>query len=91
MIRVRFFALVRELVECSQLEIAADFAATAANTAATTTAGALRAALAARGDKWQLALGERQVLIAVNQVMQDEHCLLQDGDEVAFFPPVTGG
>lgn len=90
MIRVRFFALVRELVDCSQLDIAADFAATAADSAAST-AGALRAALAARGDKWQLALGERQVLIAVNQVMQDEHCLLQDGDEVAFFPPVTGG
>ena len=86
MIRVRFFALVRELVDCSQLDIAANFSA---DTAAT--AGALRAALAARGDKWQLALGERQVLIAVNQVMQDEHCLLQDGDEVAFFPPVTGG
>lgn len=81
MIRVRFFALVRELVGCAQLDIPADYA----------TAGALRAALAARGDKWQLALGKRQVLVAVNQVMQDDSCALHAGDEVAFFPPVTGG
>lgn len=30
-------------------------------------------------------------LIAVNQEYTDSKTLLKDGDEVAFFPPVTGG
>jgi len=31
------------------------------------------------------------LLIAINQNMADKHASLQKGDEVAFFPPVTGG
>ena len=81
MIRVRFFALVRELVGSATLEMEADYA----------TVGELRAALASRGDKWALALESGAVLMAVNQTLQDESCPLADGDEVAFFPPVTGG
>ena len=81
MIRVRFFALVRELVGCASLELAAEYA----------TVGQLRSALASRGDKWALALESGAVLMAVNQTLQDEACPIVDGDEVAFFPPVTGG
>ena len=81
MIRVRFFALVRELVGSATLEMEADYA----------TVGELRAALASRGDKWALALESGAVLMAVNQTLQDESCPIVDGDEVAFFPPVTGG
>ena len=81
MIRVRFFALVRELVGSATLEMEADYA----------TVGELRAALASRGEKWALALESGAVLIAVNQTLQDESCPIVDGDEVAFFPPVTGG
>ena len=32
-----------------------------------------------------------QVLFAVNQEYVDADYQLKDGDEVAFFPPVTGG
>ena len=81
MIRVRFFALVRELVGCASLELEAGYA----------TVGELRAALASRGEKWALALESGAVLMAVNQTLQDETCPIADGDEVAFFPPVTGG
>ena len=81
MIQVRFFALVRELVGCATLEMEADYA----------TVGELRAALASRGEKWALALEAGSVLMAVNQTLQDESCPIVDGDEVAFFPPVTGG
>lgn len=31
------------------------------------------------------------VRVAVNQVYGDENSPLSEGDEVAFFPPVTGG
>ncbi|MEO5659064.1 MAG: MoaD/ThiS family protein [Polaromonas sp.] len=33
----------------------------------------------------------RSVRMAVNQVMSDESAALNEGCEVAFFPPVTGG
>lgn len=31
------------------------------------------------------------ILIAVNMEYTDSSCVLKNGDEVAFFPPVTGG
>lgn len=48
--------------------------------------------LAARGENYADALGERdQIRVAVNQVyVQGDHPV-SDGDEVAIFPPVTGG
>jgi len=56
-----------------------------------TTVGQLRAYLHGRGDAWQ-ALGEgRNVRAAVNQRMARPDDVLQGGEEVAFFPPVTGG
>ncbi|MBK8740293.1 MAG: molybdopterin converting factor subunit 1 [Betaproteobacteria bacterium] len=49
-------------------------------------------ALRARGGSWaaELAAG-RAVRVAVNQEMTDPAATLRDGDEVALFPPVTGG
>ena len=44
-----------------------------------------------RGQKWSSALGNISTLYAVNQEMVNAQYLLQAGDEVAFFPPVTGG
>ncbi len=57
-----------------------------------TTVAALRAWLAARGGVWaaELAPG-RAVRIAVNHDLARPDTLIQAGDEVALFPPVTGG
>ena len=53
---------------------------------------ALRALLRARGGAWSEALAEtRHVRAAVNQDMATDDTAVTDGDEVAFFPPVTGG
>ena len=53
---------------------------------------ALRQLLAARGGEWAGALApDRSVLCAVNQVIARPEQGVTDGDEVAFFPPVTGG
>ena len=53
---------------------------------------ALRDALLARGGAYAEVLARgRAVRVAVNQVMGREDTALQDGAEVAFFPPVTGG
>lgn len=46
-------------------------------------------------DVWQRSSGEESlpdnVLVSVNQVYGDAETTVQSGDEVAFFPPVTGG
>ncbi len=48
--------------------------------------------MVARGETWIEAFsGENKILIAVNQEMCERNTVVKDGDEVAFFPPVTGG
>ena len=56
------------------------------------TVAALRAWLAARGGTWaaELAPG-RAVRIAVNHDLAGPDTPVRAGDEVALFPPVTGG
>jgi molybdopterin synthase sulfur carrier subunit len=44
-----------------------------------------------RGEQWQSVLSNSNVLIAVNQEMVNSTQAICDGDEIAFFPPVTGG
>lgn len=56
------------------------------------TAAELVACLRARGGTWADALDERErLLIAVNQELAHADTPVRDGDEVALFPPVTGG
>jgi molybdopterin synthase sulfur carrier subunit len=45
-----------------------------------------------RGDVWETELAPgKPVRVAVNQDMAEPSTPVADGDEVAFFPPVTGG
>lgn len=81
MIKVLFFAQVRELAGTDQLDIPAEY----------TSVEQLRAALAGQGGRWSLALESGKLLAAVNQTLVSLQHPLHDGDEVAFFPPVTGG
>lgn len=80
MIKVLYFARLREQLGCAE-ETLADTPATLAE---------LIAELSARGESWQQALSGR-VLYAVNQEMASADTPLQSGDEVGLFPPVTGG
>jgi molybdopterin synthase sulfur carrier subunit len=43
------------------------------------------------GQAWQVALTAENTKIAINQAVSTEDVALSDGDEIAFFPPVTGG
>ncbi|MCK5727311.1 MAG: MoaD/ThiS family protein [Thiotrichaceae bacterium] len=46
-------------------------------------------------DAWVVATGETELpahlLIAINHEYKDAQTLINEGDELAFFPPVTGG
>lgn len=83
MINVLFFAQVRELLGESALKVEASDS--------TKTAEDLRAQLAAKNDKWGKILASDKLLVAVNQTISSWDTPVEDGDEVAFFPPVTGG
>lgn len=83
-IELRFFASVREAVGLAneRIELPESVA----------TVGALRDHLVQRGGAWALALGhERALRMAFNHVMCAPETALEEGGEVAFFPPVTGG
>ncbi len=83
MIRVLFFARLREQLDVGQMELSAEEAGT--------TVAELRQRLTARGEPWSTALSADNVLCAVNQQQARGDEPLTAGDEVAFYPPVTGG
>jgi molybdopterin synthase sulfur carrier subunit len=84
MITVLYFARLRETLGMSSERIAMP--------ASVRDVKGLRALLVARGGEWQQELApSRPVRAAVNQAMAQGDTQVADGDEIAFFPPVTGG
>ena len=81
-VSIRFFARLREELDTEELTMAA---------APGLTAGVVLEQLASRGGAWAQLEGDRPVMIAVNQTMANANTAVKAGDELAFFPPVTGG
>lgn len=81
MVTVRFFASIRERLDTAQLLLPPQ------RDVDTLIAGLGRE----YGAQWEEILRADNVIVAVNQRVTDCHAQLQDGDELAFFPPVTGG
>ena len=84
MIRILYFARLREQLQTASedFEFSPDLDCV----------GVLTGRLRRRGAIWDEALGGRQtILMAVNEEVASAGTPLKDGDEVAYFPPVTGG
>ncbi|WP_372995249.1 MoaD/ThiS family protein [Marinobacter sp.] len=81
-ITVRFFARLREELKTEQLAVEARPGLTA---------GDVLAELANQGGPWSQLQGDQPVMIAINQAMAKPGSEVKAGDELAFFPPVTGG
>ena len=83
MLNVLYFASLRETVGMANEQISLPVPAEVS---------ALIAALRARGGVWSEALGaDKRWRVAVNQEMAAMNTPLKAGEEVAIFPPVTGG
>ena len=84
MITVLYFARLRETLGKNSERVALPPAVRSVEV--------VRALLVARGGEWEQELAPgRTVRAAVNQAMAQGDTEVADGDEVAFFPPVTGG
>lgn len=75
-VRVKFFASLKEQLGCDGATVEIGEVATAA-------------------DVWLQATGGKSmpenILVAINMEYSDRNHPVESGDEVAFFPPVTGG
>jgi len=83
-VKILYFASLREQLGTPAEEIELP--------AGVGTVAALRSHLRGRGGAWERALADgKLVRAALNQDMAPPTAALKAGDEVAFFPPVTGG
>ena len=82
-IKVKYFALLREALNRDEetVEVPADVK----------TAGELRAWLANDSEHNEAFATVKRIRAAVNGTMAGDDAAVAEGDEVAFFPPVTGG
>ena len=74
-INIRFFASLRERIGHATLTVEAD-------------------GIASARDVWKAVSGEspdEEILVAIKNHYEVLDRAVADGDEVAFFPPVTGG
>ena len=84
MIDVHYFASVRESLGCAREQVPA-------GAGSATVAALMDTLVSLHGAQWHKVLREGRVLTAVNQAVARADTAVRDGDEVAFFPPVTGG
>jgi molybdopterin synthase sulfur carrier subunit len=83
-VTVLYFASLREKLGCSREQVPL--------ASSTATVSSLVEVLRNRDGEWTQAFAPgRNWRVAVNQQMADLATPVKPGDEVAFFPPVTGG
>jgi molybdopterin synthase sulfur carrier subunit len=83
-VKLLYFARLRDELGCAEESLVLP--------QGVNTVAALRSHLMARGGVWQQALASNGALrVAVNQDIAQPATAVGPDDEVAFFPPVTGG
>ncbi len=84
MVTLLYFASLRESLGCSREQLAL--------ASGNSTVSSLVEQLRSRDGRWTEAFAPgRTWRVAVNQQMADLATPVKPGDEIAFFPPVTGG
>jgi len=80
--KILFFAALREHLNCDQFEL---------EIALPSDTNRIRSALQQAFPQQAELLADGKALAAVNQTLIHDNTVVNEGDEVAFFPPVTGG
>ena len=83
MVTVLFFASIRERLGVDRLSVKLG--------AATTLTDFMQQLVSQQDESWADVLMAANVICAVNQEVAGDGQMVADGDEVAFYPPVTGG
>ncbi len=83
MIKVVFFASLREELGAGELSLECSAIKNVQNV--------IDKLKQTRGSQYGESLSGSNILVAVNQEMVNLGAVVNDEDEVAFFPPVTGG
>ena len=82
MITLLFFAQLREQLQCEKITLELQ---------SSISISLLREQIIASHPNWAEFLTNDKLLFSVNQTLVKASHPINDGDEVAFFPPVTGG
>ena len=87
-ITIKLFAALREALGESEFEL--DLEGVTAD-AAPIDVASVKAALSQRGPDWNEALNQPNLVHALNHKVVFVDAVVSAGDELAFFPPMTGG
>ena len=81
-VRVLFFAQLREDLNCDGITLPLSKPCSVSD---------IKASLINENPQWQNTFKHHVLLASVNQTLAELQDSVSAGDEVAFFPPVTGG
>ncbi len=84
MLHIVFFARVKEQLGCASVELEW-------NQALSSLESVKKQLYTRDSGNWGDILSEDNIICAVNHTVVNGNVSLSDGDEIAFFPPVTGG
>ena len=87
-ITIKLFSALREALGESEFELAISDMYEASEQV---DVAAIKALLSQRDAAWKEALNQPNLVHALNQKVVDTDAVVCDGDELAFFPPMTGG
>ena len=82
MIRIVFFAQLREALGVNEMQWPVSREEKLES---------LILALQSQSEKWREVLSRQNLLMSINKEFAKPDSIVKPGDEVAFFPPVTGG
>ena len=84
MVQVMFFSLIRERLDTDKVSLSLPMPGM-------TLLAFTEHLIDTHDAHWREVLTSANIIKSVNQRVVDNDCCLSDGDEIAFFPPVTGG
>ena len=83
MVQLRYFASLRERLGVGEETVPLP--------GHVNTVAGLQHWLQERGTLWAETLADKHLLVAVNHEITGHNASVRNGDEIAWFPPVTGG